>query len=66
VGLRLDDDDVADADRLATVFDRLAGVGIDDAIVWSTSKSMSALDGSPAGRRRHLGEAETGSATMPA
>jgi alkanesulfonate monooxygenase SsuD/methylene tetrahydromethanopterin reductase-like flavin-dependent oxidoreductase (luciferase family) len=56
VGLRLDDDEVADADRLATVFDRLAGVGIDDAIIWSTSKSMSVLDGIAPGRRRHLGE----------
>ena len=56
VGLRLDDDEVADAGRLASVFDDLVRVGIDDAIIWSTSKSMSALDRIAAGRQRHLGE----------
>ena len=56
VGLRLDDDEVADPDRLASVFDGLVEVGIDDAIIWSTSKSMAALDLIAAGRRRHLGE----------
>jgi alkanesulfonate monooxygenase SsuD/methylene tetrahydromethanopterin reductase-like flavin-dependent oxidoreductase (luciferase family) len=56
VGLRLDDHEVADAGRLAAVFDDLVEVGVDDAIIWSTSKSMSALDLIAAGRRRHLGE----------
>ena len=56
VGLRLDDDEVADAGRLAAVFDDLVDVGVDDAIIWSTSKSMSALDRIAAGRARHLGE----------
>ena len=56
VGLRLDDIEVADPDRLASVLDDLVDVGVDDAIIWSTSKSMSALDLIAAGRRRHLGE----------
>lgn len=56
VGLKLDDDEVADRDRLARVFDGLVGVGIDDAIIWSTSKSLSALDRIASGRRAHLGE----------
>ncbi|HET9085431.1 MAG TPA: LLM class flavin-dependent oxidoreductase [Candidatus Limnocylindrales bacterium] len=56
VGLRLDDHEIADSDRLASVFDGLVEVGIDDAIIWSTSKSMSALELIAAGRRRHLGE----------
>jgi probable F420-dependent oxidoreductase len=65
VGLRLGDpgqaeDDattlVADADRLATVFDGLAEIGVDDAIVWSLSKSMASLDRIADARRRHLGE----------
>jgi alkanesulfonate monooxygenase SsuD/methylene tetrahydromethanopterin reductase-like flavin-dependent oxidoreductase (luciferase family) len=56
VGLRLDDKEVADSSRLASVFDGLAAVGVDDAIVWSTSKSLSALDRIAAGQRRHIGE----------
>jgi alkanesulfonate monooxygenase SsuD/methylene tetrahydromethanopterin reductase-like flavin-dependent oxidoreductase (luciferase family) len=56
VGLRLDDDEVADAGRLASVFDDLVDVGIDDAIIWSTSKSILGLDRIAAGRRWHLGE----------
>jgi len=56
VGLRLDDDEVADADRLAAVLDDLVDVGVDDAIIWSTSKSIPALDLIAAGRARHLGE----------
>ena len=56
VGLRLDDEEVADGSRLASVFDGLAAVGVDDAIIWSTSKSLSALDRIAAGQRRHLGE----------
>jgi alkanesulfonate monooxygenase SsuD/methylene tetrahydromethanopterin reductase-like flavin-dependent oxidoreductase (luciferase family) len=65
VGLRLGDpgageDDettlVADADRLATAFDGLADLGVDDAIVWSLSKSMASLDRIADARRRHLGE----------
>jgi len=56
VGLRLDDTELTDADRLARVFDGLVDVRVDDAIIWSTSKSMSALDRIAAGRRRHLAE----------
>ena len=56
VGLRLDDDEVADADRLAAVLDDLVDVGVDDAIIWSTSKSIPALDLIAAARARHLGE----------
>ena len=56
VGLRLDDKEVADSSRLASVFDGLAAVVVDDAIVWSTSKSLSALDRIAAGQRRHIGE----------
>jgi probable F420-dependent oxidoreductase len=65
VGLRLGDpgegvDDettlFADADRLATAFDGLADLGVDDVIVWSLSKSMASLDRVAEARRRHLGE----------
>jgi alkanesulfonate monooxygenase SsuD/methylene tetrahydromethanopterin reductase-like flavin-dependent oxidoreductase (luciferase family) len=56
VGLRLDDDEVADVDRLAAVFDDLVDVGVDDAIIWSTSKSIPALDLIATGRARHLGQ----------
>ena len=56
VGLRLDDHEVADGSRLASVFDGLAAVGVDDAIIWSTSKSLSALDRIAAGQRRHVGK----------
>ena len=65
VGLRLADPDdgqgdattlVADTDRLATVFDGLADIGVDDTIVWSLSKSMASLDRIAGARRRHLGE----------
>lgn len=56
VGLRLDDDEVADRDRLAAVFDGLARVAVDDAIIWSTSKSTSALDWIADARRRYLGK----------
>lgn len=47
----------ADADGLAAVFDGLAAAGIDDAIVWSLSKSASALDRIADARRLHLGMA---------
>ena len=47
---------VADADGLARFFDELAGVGVDDAIVWSTSKSLEAVDRIAEGRRLHLGD----------
>jgi alkanesulfonate monooxygenase SsuD/methylene tetrahydromethanopterin reductase-like flavin-dependent oxidoreductase (luciferase family) len=65
VGIRLGDpgdvvDDattvIADADRLATVFDGLAAAGVDDTIVWSLSKSFDSLDGIADARLRHLGE----------
>ncbi len=46
-----------DADGLAGLFDDLAAVGIDDAIVWSLSKSAAALDRIADARRLHLGEA---------
>ncbi len=45
-----------DADGLAVVFDDLARLGVDDAIVWSTSKSAEAIDRIAIARRRHLGE----------
>jgi alkanesulfonate monooxygenase SsuD/methylene tetrahydromethanopterin reductase-like flavin-dependent oxidoreductase (luciferase family) len=44
-----------DADALATFFDGLAEVGVDDAIVWSLSKSLDAVDRIAEARRRHLG-----------
>lgn len=44
-----------DADGLAGLFDDLAALGIDDAIVWSPSKSAAALDRIADARRRHLG-----------
>jgi alkanesulfonate monooxygenase SsuD/methylene tetrahydromethanopterin reductase-like flavin-dependent oxidoreductase (luciferase family) len=65
VGIRLGDpgdvvDDattvIADADRLATVFDGLAAAGVDDTIVWSLSKSFDSLDRIAEARLRHLGE----------
>ncbi len=66
VGLRLADPGAgpsdartltADTDGLATAFDELAAIGVDDTIVWSLSKSRTALDRIAAARRRHLGEA---------
>jgi alkanesulfonate monooxygenase SsuD/methylene tetrahydromethanopterin reductase-like flavin-dependent oxidoreductase (luciferase family) len=66
VGLRLADPGAgkndattlaADADGLATAFDALAAMGVDDTIVWSLSKSPAALDRIADARRRHLGEA---------
>jgi FMNH2-dependent dimethyl sulfone monooxygenase len=45
----------ADADGLAALFDDLAALGIDDAIVWSLSKSAAALDRIADARRWHLG-----------
>ena len=65
VGIRLGDpgdvvDDattvIADADRLATVFDGLAAAGVDDTIVWSLSKSFDSLDRIAEARLRHLAE----------
>jgi alkanesulfonate monooxygenase SsuD/methylene tetrahydromethanopterin reductase-like flavin-dependent oxidoreductase (luciferase family) len=65
VGLRLHEPDAriddptgiaADVDQLAKLFDDLAALGIDDAIVWAISKSPEAIDRVAAGRRRHLGE----------
>jgi len=44
-----------DAHGLAALFDDLAAVGVDDAIVWSLSKSAAALDRIADARRRHLG-----------
>ncbi len=67
VGIRLHDpgtgqDDPtgldADADGLAALFDDLAGVGFDDAIVWSISKSAAAIERIATARRRHLGLAD--------
>jgi alkanesulfonate monooxygenase SsuD/methylene tetrahydromethanopterin reductase-like flavin-dependent oxidoreductase (luciferase family) len=46
----------ADADGLAALFDDLAALGIDDAIVWSLSKSAAAIDRIADARRRHLGQ----------
>jgi alkanesulfonate monooxygenase SsuD/methylene tetrahydromethanopterin reductase-like flavin-dependent oxidoreductase (luciferase family) len=66
VGLRLADPGAdpsdartltADTDGLATAFDELAAIGVDDTIVWSLSKSRTALDRIAAARRRHVGEA---------
>jgi FMNH2-dependent dimethyl sulfone monooxygenase len=53
------DDDttlVGDADDLAVIFDDLAALGVDDAIVWSLSKTIDAVDRIAEARRRHLGE----------
>jgi alkanesulfonate monooxygenase SsuD/methylene tetrahydromethanopterin reductase-like flavin-dependent oxidoreductase (luciferase family) len=44
-----------DADRLAALFDDLAAIGVDDAIIWSTSKSSAAIDRIADARRWHLG-----------
>lgn len=44
-----------DADGLATAFDSLAALGVDDTIVWSLSKTVDALDRIAEARRRHLG-----------
>jgi alkanesulfonate monooxygenase SsuD/methylene tetrahydromethanopterin reductase-like flavin-dependent oxidoreductase (luciferase family) len=44
-----------DADRLAALFDDLASLGVDDAIIWSTSKSSAAIDRIADARRWHLG-----------
>jgi alkanesulfonate monooxygenase SsuD/methylene tetrahydromethanopterin reductase-like flavin-dependent oxidoreductase (luciferase family) len=46
---------VADTDRLAALFDDLAALGIDDTIVWATSKSSAAIDRIADARRWHLG-----------
>ena len=57
----------ADADGLAALFDDLAGVGFDDAIVWSISKSAAAIERIAAARRRHprlAGLSRSRSATM--
>ena len=48
---------VGDADAIARLFDDLAAVGVDDAIVWSTSKSLDAIDRIAEARHRHLGGA---------
>ena len=45
----------ADTDRLAALFDDLAALGIDDAIVWSTAKTAAAIDRIADARRWHLG-----------
>jgi hypothetical protein len=64
VGIRLHDPgegdgdgtgSAAEADGLAALFDDLAALGIDDALVWSLSKSAAALDRIADARRRHLG-----------
>jgi FMNH2-dependent dimethyl sulfone monooxygenase len=47
---------VADADGIARLFDELAAVGVDDAIVWSLSKSLDAIDRIAEARHRHRGE----------
>ncbi|HSL76411.1 MAG TPA: LLM class flavin-dependent oxidoreductase [Candidatus Limnocylindrales bacterium] len=46
---------VGDADALARLFDDLAAAAVDDAIVWSLSKSVDAIDRIAEARRRHLG-----------
>ncbi len=46
-----------DADGLADFFDELAGLGIDDALVWSISKSAASVDRIAEARRLHLGRA---------
>lgn len=65
VGVRLHDpgegaDDAsgldADARGLADFFDELAALGIDDAIVWSISKSAAAVDRVAEARRLHQGQ----------
>jgi hypothetical protein len=45
----------ADVDGLAALFDDLAELGIDDAFVWSISKSAAAIDRIGDARRRHRG-----------
>jgi alkanesulfonate monooxygenase SsuD/methylene tetrahydromethanopterin reductase-like flavin-dependent oxidoreductase (luciferase family) len=64
VGIRLHDpgtghDDPtgldAEAEGLAALFDELAALGVDDAIVWSISKSTTAVERIADARRRHLG-----------
>jgi FMNH2-dependent dimethyl sulfone monooxygenase len=54
-GQRRDDERGTDADAagLADLFDELAGVGIDDAVIWSLSKSRGALDRIAEARRIH-------------
>lgn len=47
----------ADAQGLADFFDELAALGLDDAIVWSISKSVAALDRIAEARRLHLDQA---------
>ncbi len=46
-----------DAQGLADFFDELAALGIDDAIVWSISKSATAVDRIAEARRIHVGRA---------
>lgn len=46
----------ADADGLARLFDDLAALGLDDAIVWSISKSAADVERIADARRRHLGQ----------
>ncbi len=66
IGIRLHDpgggaDDAlgldADADGLADFFDELASLHVDDALVWSISKSAAAVDRIGQARRLHLGRA---------
>jgi alkanesulfonate monooxygenase SsuD/methylene tetrahydromethanopterin reductase-like flavin-dependent oxidoreductase (luciferase family) len=44
-----------DPDRLAALFDELAILGVDDAVIWSLSKTNAAIDRIAEARRRHLG-----------
>ncbi len=55
-GQRGDDDHGTDADAagLAVLFDELAAIGIDDAVIWSLSKTPAALDRIAEARRLHL------------
>jgi alkanesulfonate monooxygenase SsuD/methylene tetrahydromethanopterin reductase-like flavin-dependent oxidoreductase (luciferase family) len=64
VGIRIDDRGAvsvgasglaADSDRLAALFDDLAALGVDDALVWSTAKTTAAIDRIADARRWHLG-----------
>ena len=47
----------ADAEGLAEFFDELAALGIDDALVWSISKSAASVDRIGEARRLHRGRA---------
>jgi alkanesulfonate monooxygenase SsuD/methylene tetrahydromethanopterin reductase-like flavin-dependent oxidoreductase (luciferase family) len=53
IGVKVDG---PDPDRLAGLFDGLAALGIDDAIVWSTSKSSESVDRIAEARGRHRGQ----------